>query len=583
MRPSFSPLWLALLPVMGTAQPDSLDDRDKVAYINKSYYALYSASLPDALEKTRWAAETAGREGWTKEEARAQMAWGVVTYLGGDYPNVLPKYLRSLELFESLNDPTGIAAVCNEMAVFYSKQNDMTNCFRYLDRAEKLARDNNDAERLGTNLGIRGAILRKHGKMDEATPYYREVYEIRKKTGDSVGLGYVLLDMGEIAAHAGNLPEAINFVDQSVRIRERIRDISGLAESEVTKGEIYERFGRDQEALRAFEQGLRSADSVGYTDLAHFIHLKIANVRERQGDYKEALAHFRQYDMLKDSLLSKEKVRAIQEVQTRYETAKKELLLAEQEMKLNQTRYLIALLSVLIILIVVVVWIWRRRIQADHARTLQEQLTSAVIDLQEKERARFARDLHDGLGQLISSVRMQLNRSQESWTSQAVGLLDQMHQEIRNIAFALLPHTLVSQGLGPALRELASRLSGPAQLNIHVDTAEAEGRLDARAEVSMYRVCQEWISNVIKYAGAQTLHITLLIQSDGSASLTLEDDGTGFEPANLEQGQGNGWRNIQSRVRLHQGTAYVDSLTGRRGTTLVIELPAVSFRQQNVA
>jgi len=571
---------------LASAQFDGMSDRQKVEYINKNFYSLYSASLANALELTRWAAETSANNNWKQEEAYAQMSWGVVTYLGGDFANVLPKYMRSLSLFESLNDKKGIAAVSNEMGVFYSRQNDLDNSFKCLDRAEQLAREINDLERLGTSLGIRGAILMKHKKFKESEPYFLEVYEIRKKTNDSVGLGYVLLDLSKMAARNGKLDEAVGFIDQSTEIRTRINDVSGLAVNAIEKGDLYHSIGREDDALRWFREGADLADGIGYTDLSREVHEKLARQYKLRKNFEQAYLHLERFDVLKDSLLTKEKVRAIQELQTRYETEKKELLLAEQELELQQTRFLIAFLVVLLALIAMIVWFWRRqeiarryRMQADHDRNLQEQLTRAVIELQEKERARFALDLHDGLGQLISSVRMQVNRSQEAWTGQAVGLLDQMHQEIRNIAFALLPHTLVTQGLGKALREFAGRLSDPDQMTIHVDESESEGRLDHKIEVSMYRVCQEWINNVTKYAAAREVHITLLIQADGKATLTLEDDGAGFDPHQLELGKGNGWRNIQSRVRLHHGTVYVDSMPGKRGTTLVIDIPA-ELRQQ---
>lgn len=589
MRSSVS-LVLILITHVSSAQFDGMDEKQKVEYINKNYYSLYSASLPNALELTRWASETASRNNWKKEEAYAQLNWGIVTYLGGDYVNVLPKYLRALSLFEELGDKTGLIAVNNEMGVFYSRQDDVVNSFRCLDRAEQLARETNDLERLGTNLGNRGAILSKHGKFEEAGPYFLEVYEIRKKTRDSVGLGYVLLDLADMAARDNDLAEAIAFVDESTRIRSRIKDKYGLSENAVRKGEIYESFRKPQDAANWMQQGQQLAEEVGYTDLNHYAHGKLAKLFEQQGDFRSAYGHLQQSSLLKDSLLNTQKIRTIQELQARFETEKKEMKLEEQELKLKQNWYLILFLAVLLVMSGLVVWFWRRqekasrrREKADRDRLLQEQWTKAVIDLQEAERARIARDVHDGLGQLISSVRMQVNRSAEAWTNQTLTVLDQMHQEIRNIAFALLPHTLVAEGLGPALRELATRVSVAEQFCIHVDEVSSEGRLDAKAEVSLYRVCQEWISNIMKYSGAHNLHINLLIHPDGSGSLSLEDDGAGFDPSILEHGTGNGWRNIRSRLRLHQGSVYVDSSVGRPGTTLVIELPRITHAKQNAA
>jgi len=107
------------------------------------------------------------------------------------------------------------------MAVFYSKQDDPESSFRCLDLSEKLAREINDNEKLGTSLGIRGAILSKQKRYKEAEPYFNEVYNIRKITNDSVGLGYVLLDLAEIAQRNGSLNKALSYINQSTLIRKK--------------------------------------------------------------------------------------------------------------------------------------------------------------------------------------------------------------------------------------------------------------------------------------------------------------------------------------------------------------------------
>jgi signal transduction histidine kinase len=575
---------LFLTAAAGLAQMDGMTDRQKVEYINKNFYQLYSADLNNALELTKWAAETAQANQWDLEEAYAQMGWGVVTYLGGDYANVLPKYLRSLALFETLNHKPGIIAVNNEMGVFYHKQNDLKNCFQSLDRAEQLAREIGDLEKLGTNLGHRGAILSRQNRLPEAKRYYLEVYEIRKKTNDSVGLGYVLLDLAELATHDHKYADALAHIDESTAIRTQIGDRYGLAVNSVTKGETYLKASNVSDAIVSLESGLQEARSVGYTDLIRFTCKLLAETYAKSGNFEHAYQYLNEFNHAKDSLFSVEKAKAITELQTAYETEKKEARLAEQERQLAQSRWLIAGLCLVVGLVIVIVWIGRQQILARQKQRLAEQekefqkkLTESVIELQERDRARLARDLHDGLGQMISAVQLCIQQPTEATRAQADDTLRQMHGEIRNIVFELLPRTLVDEGLLTSLNELATRINTTGKIQLHVN-ANQRHRPDPKLEVSLYRICQEWINNVLKHARATAIEI-YLNQSDQEYIITIEDNGPGFDPGALTLGKGNGWKNIQSRVRLHNGDIFVDSTPGNTGSTLVISIPLAAWRQ----
>ena len=158
--------------------------------------------------------------------------------------------------------------------------------------------------------------------------------------------------------------------------------------------------------------------------------------------------------------------------------------------------------------------------------------------------------------------------------------LDQMYTEIRNIAFALLPRTLVEEGIVASLNELSGRISATSKIELHVSSNTTE-RLDHRAEVSLYRVCQEWINNIMKYADANTIHIHLM-QTETDCTVTIEDNGKGFNPDALIYGKGNGWKNIQSRMSVLNGRVMVESMPERNGTILTVDVP-LTFPLRKVA
>ena len=147
-----------------------------------------------------------------------------------------------------------------------------------------------------------------------------------------------------------------------------------------------------------------------------------------------------------------------------------------------------------------------------------------------------------------------------------------MQKEIRGIAFNLMPQTLIQHGLVPALNEMGLRITSSGKVVVSVGAFETPDRLSEVQEISLYRAIHEWVNNILKYAGATSIQIQLVGHGD-ELNVTIEDNGEGFDVRLLENGKGNGWRNILSRTKLLHGDVEVDSNVGRSGTILIIRIP----------
>src|SRR5262249_40862412 len=152
--------------------------------------------------------------------------------------------------------------------------------------------------------------------------------------------------------------------------------------------------------------------------------------------------------------------RQLLDMEIKYETEKKELKIQEQQLELERNQFVTAGLILFIIFLVIIAILWRNQFRLRAQKNLeqqqrehQEKLTKAVINLQEKERSRFAQDLHDGFGQLITALKMKLEKKVQQGDGISE-LIQHMHDEIRNVSFALSPQVLVRDGLIQALREL---------------------------------------------------------------------------------------------------------------------------------
>jgi signal transduction histidine kinase len=315
------------------------------------------------------------------------------------------------------------------------------------------------------------------------------------------------------------------------------------------------------------------------------------------GKMQEAYQNLLLSNQYRDSVSRDEQLKVIEETKAIYETEKKEQQIAlqqaelsQQQARLNQTYIVIGFLVITVIFIIIIFVLVRSRLkrkqqllQKEKELSVREAYIEASIQSQENERKRFARDLHDGLGQLISSLRMILHPVHKNMgieermivNEKAETLLNDMHHEIRSIAFNLMPHTLIQYGLVPALKEMAERMNHSGAVVIRIDSFHVPDRLTELQEISLYRVVQEWVNNVIKYAQPSVIEVQL-VGHDHEISVTIEDNGKGFDPSVLEKSEGNGWKNIQSRLNLLDGFYDIDSQPGKNGTTLTLRIPFVT-------
>jgi len=208
----------------------------------------------------------------------------------------------------------------------------------------------------------------------------------------------------------------------------------------------------------------------------------------------------------------------------------------------------------------------------------QRDSFKAVIEATEKERKRVAEDLHDGLGQLLSTAKLNLtaiepapNSEEQSSINTSLSLLDEACQEVRHISHNMMPGTLIRLGLVSAVKEQARKINESGKILVTVEVSGFEDRMDEAREIAIYRVIQELLNNAIRYSGATDIEIKLEQLADGYL-FRIKDNGKGFDRKMLEQSKGIGWRNIRSRIDLLQGNIDLKTAPGK-GTVLNIWIP----------
>jgi signal transduction histidine kinase len=220
----------------------------------------------------------------------------------------------------------------------------------------------------------------------------------------------------------------------------------------------------------------------------------------------------------------------------------------------------------------------RAAIAVDLSRRVARDALRRVVSGQELERRRLARELHDETGQALTSILLGLRAVEEADSpdemSTAASDLRELVvgtlQDVRRLAVQLRPKALDDFGLVAAVEHLVQTFSEATAIRVDLEAQLGEKRLPAEVETTLYRIVQEALTNIVKHAGASRVSV-LLIRSSTSATVVIEDDGQGFDPAELRE-DGMGIIGMRERVELHEGRLTVESTPGS-GATLVAEVP----------
>jgi signal transduction histidine kinase len=220
----------------------------------------------------------------------------------------------------------------------------------------------------------------------------------------------------------------------------------------------------------------------------------------------------------------------------------------------------------------------RASVAVDLSQRIARDAFRRVVEAQELERRRLARELHDETGQALTSILLGLKSLEDRLgvddAREAVADLRELVvatlQDVRRLAVELRPKVLDDFGLVPALERLAESFADQTEIEVRFETGLGDERLAPEAETALYRIVQESLTNVVKHAHARVVSIVLARKSNAVA-LVIEDDGQGFDPAGTREG-GFGLEGMRERIGLLEGRLQVESRAGA-GTTIVAEVP----------
>lgn len=209
--------------------------------------------------------------------------------------------------------------------------------------------------------------------------------------------------------------------------------------------------------------------------------------------------------------------------------------------------------------------------------------STALIEGQEEERKRLARELHDGIGQMLTGLKLDseqlkslpfVNEKQRKSFEEHQKLIDETIEATRTVSFNLMPSVLTDFGLSSAIRLLLERTAKGAEFKASFNDLTENITIPNKIENNLYRITQETLNNIMKHAKARQVSITLSNEKSKYITLSVIDDGKGFDMKKTKKSRvgGNGLGNLQTRVRLLNGTIKIESEVGK-GTSIFVKIP----------
>lgn len=606
------------------AQPD---DTGKVNTLNLLSRQLYITGKTDSgLIVARDAVTLGNKIGFQKGVANGYNNIGNVYFYTGEYDSSIANHQLSLELQTEVGNMVGIASSNNNMGNIYFMQNKFPSALHHYLTAKGIYEQlPPETPNVQTNLSAAynniGNVNLYMKKYDTSLVYYKAALQMRLDMNNKYGAAECYGNIGTTHYLLHNYKEALKNHEASLQIKREIDDVHGIAQSYGNIGSVYFDLKEYDKALENFYASARLSDSLhtpetlanAYSNIGQTLvkkgepekaieyaqkslaigeELKSAEIMKNSynalyqadsamGKWQEAYQHHQQFVFYRDQLLNEETIRDIQTAKMIYEFDKvKAKSEAEQQAQLDKERLVKWFVAGGLFLVMLVVFLafnrQRQKQKAIHQEQLnikQKEQADAVMETQESERKRIAEDLHDSLGHLLSTAKMHLQslpQDEKPKVESSLHLLNQASDEIRNITFNLMPHTLEEGGLIPALHELSNKVTKAGVVNVKLQVHNMERFiLEKQSQFNIYRIVQEAVNNILKHADAKEINIQLVGQTD-HISIMIEDDGRGFDTTTKKTGRG--LKNIVTRSLWLKGNINIDSQPGR-GTTITTEIP----------
>ena len=507
----------------------------------------------------------------------------------GYFDLAIANYQKAAVIFDSIQFYNGLTICYSNIASIYNNTEQHRNSLQYNLLAYQTALLKKDTFSEGMIAHDVSIAYTKNNIADSAKQYAALALKYGKSIQHDFVISYAYKAFYEYYKSKNEWQNALSNALSALSNILKTSSAYDISFAYCNVAESYLRLQKYTEALNAIQQAEKQASAVSSFQLNKRVYSLYKEISAANGNYKDAFYFAQLYQQNSDSVFFEKRNNTLNELETKYQTAQKETEIAKQKIEIQKSRTkLLVTLILFFILLAAAAMLYlffkqRQRLLQNKIITIEQQkkleLTQAIMDGEEQERIRLAKELHDGIGGLMSMLKLQFTNFKKTHTdieqnaeyNSALDLLNTTSQDIRKISHALMPSALERLGLLDALEQFCMQIQHSSGIEIDFQYYHFEKRLPQRLELLIYRIIQELLNNILKYADAKEV-ILQLSKNESFISITVEDDGKGFDVNAIKNKDGIGLNSMQQRITLLGGTMDIDAAIGK-GTAINIELP----------
>ena len=521
----------------------------------------------------------------------------------GNYEKSLIKSRLGLSLAIRSNNNNLIASAYNTIAANFDQLSEYDKAFFYYHKGLTYAnKTNNDVLKnwLNNNLGNIYCFDKK--QYEKGIYYYKKSLEYSSKIKDSSQIVFTKLNLTWAYFDIGRFKEGLPYLKYINKHHEKQGDATTIVALNMLNGMYYNYKNEAEKARFYFGNAIKLGNEGNEKSDLSYSHYEYSKFLLKNGDYKNAYKNLALYNSITEELNNDEKLnkanvaginlqideykREIDKIDSEFKTKKHELV---QEQSRNK-KIVIVLLAILTLLFFLF-YFYAQNVKLKHKNRLkdlrskvQENTINATINGQELERKKIASFLHDNISALLSSAGMHLHAhiSQNQSSSQEIiktkAILEEAHDQVRDLSHELMPSLLARFGLFDALEDLCEKNSNSILHFKYSTSIDRNNRYEEDFEMKIYFIIMELLNNVIKHSQAEHAKLSLK-KNDDALQIEIIDNGKGFDSKKFHILEGFGLNQIKARLNNLKGTIEINSKLNA-GTVIKIIVP-IDYHEKN--
>ncbi len=554
--------------------------------------AILSFTIGDytlAMEQSKVALDLAITLGDTGLIINSLANTGIVFQYLGKFDSQLEFSLQALTMIERRHEYKKLSSMYHNVGNAYYNLRQYQKCIDYSMLALSTQAKYGGSSYTNRILASLGNGYSQLYQYDSAIYYFRQASAESKKVNDKYADAMIMGEMVNLYANTFDFDSLLSMAKNSVALAEELQSRQMMTTA--LRNLAYANYLNDnhEQARKYIDDAVEIAKSDSLINELKNSYIVLSYIASRSGDYKTSVWSKATSDSLNSLEINEEVLSKTSEMQEKYEAEKRNNQILLQQNELRQKNllnyFLFAAFAMLLLLSVISYrnFLHRQRLQNQRIDKLETEkklmATEAVLKGEEQERTRLAKDLHDGLGGMLSGIKYSFSAMKKNLImtpenqlvfERSIDMLDSCTKEMRRVAHNMMPESLVKFGLGTAIQDFCNDINESGALQItFLPIGLDKVLLDQTMAITIYRIVQELMNNILKHAAAKSA-IVQLSNSDGHFTITVEDDGKGFDTAILNKSKGIGWTNIQHRVDFLKGNIDINSQP-EKGTSVQID------------